>query len=584
MKVTDYIVEFLAKKGTRKAFGYIGGSNALILDSLDRNKSIEFVNSVNEQGVGFGAEGYARITGETGIATATSGPGATNLVTSIASCFFDSVPVMFITGQCNTTDYTYDQPIRQGGFQETDIVGVAKLITKYAVLLDNIDDIRYELEKAYFFSQEGRKGPVLIDLPLNMQYQDIDPSNKRSFHDTESYKESLIKKEIDDDIIEKTVELINKSTRPVILIGGGARMAEIESELNGFLDKTKIPIVSSLMGKDLIKDTYQYNLGLIGCHANRYGNFTLANADLIIAIGSRLDPRQTGWVPELFAREAKIIQVNIDEHEINRRVKVDLPVLFDAKDFIKKLNKKEINIEIKPWLKKVLSYKEKFPSIKNIDGSEKIENKIIAQMSKYLKSDDIICPDVGSHQMWVAQSLETKGGQRLLFNSGLGTMGCGLPMAIGAVIASGNRAVVIVGDGGFQMNIQELEVVKRRNLPIKIFIMNNFGLGMVMNMQKNYLDGNYIGTKDDYSVPDFKKIGNAYGIKSHEASDIDEINAIIKESLQNNNCEIINIKLDESLVAPHPSFATGKPIEDMLPLLDREVFKEQMIIKPVDES
>ena len=581
MKVTDYIVEFLAKKGSERAFGYIGGSNALIFDSLDRNSAIGLVNSVHEQGAGFAAEGYARVTGETGIATATSGPGATNLLTPMASCYLDSVPVLFITGQCNTTEYKYDLPIRQGGFQEVDIVGMATPISKYAVLIDDLDNVRYELEKAYFLTQDGRKGPVLIDLPLNMQYPDIDVEAQRSFYDSEQYKASLKEEKIDDESMAKVFGLIDASTRPVILLGGGARIAGMEATLNAFLAKTEIPVVYSLMGKDIIKDTYRYNLGLIGSHANRYGNLTLANADLMIVIGSRLDPRQTGWVPKLFAREAKVIHVNIDEYEFNRRIEVDLALHHDAKVFVDALGEGDVTIDIETWQKKVLSYKTKYPSTYHIDGREKIENKIIEQISEHLKDDDIVSVDVGSHQMWAAQSLEMKGQQRVLLNSGLGAMGCALPTAIGSSSGTGRRSIVIVGDGGFQMNIQELEVLKRRGLPIKIFILNNASLGMVMDMQDKYLENNYIGTKDDYSVPDFSTIAKAYGIRSRAVSTVGEIYAAIENSLMDDTCEVIDIHIDDSIVHPDPSFATGKPIEDLYPLLDRDEFKAQMIIKPV---
>jgi len=587
MKVSDYIIEFLVKHNIDKVFGYIGGNNAHIMDSIDKHKDIEMVNTIHEQGAGFAAEGYARVTGKIGVATATSGPGATNLITPIASCFYDSVPAVFITGQVNTyecknaAECENNAPVRQIGFQETDIVSVIKPITKYAVLIDNIHDLKYELEKAVYLAEEGRKGPVLIDIPIDLQYKDINFDEEKSFYDSEAYK--AFPMDIDDDEIETIAKFISDSTRPVILVGGGARISDVELELNALLSKTNIPVVYTLMGKDLVKESYKYNLGFIGAYGNRCASLTLANSDLLIILGSRLDARQTGRQTTTFAREAKIIQVDIDSHELSRKIKADLSLNSDIKSFLNKLNTKVLNINIETWQKKVLSYKEKYSSLYTIDQKEKMPNKIISLISQYSKPGDMVCVDVGLHQMWTAQSFEVKEEQRLLFSGGLGAMGCALPTAIGAALGSGKRAIVIVGDGGFQMNIQELEVLRRRNLPIKIFIMNNAFLGMVRQMQTEFLNKNYIGTQYDYSVPHFKNIGDAYGIKSHEVSDVDEIENRIKTSLQNDECELIDIQLSDSKHLVEPRLAGNRPMEDMSPFLDREEFKKQMVIKPRDE-
>ena len=589
MKVSDYIIEFLVKHNIDKVFGYIGGNNAHIMDSIDNHKNIEMVNSMHEQGAGFAAEGYARVTGKIGVATATSGPGATNLITPIASCFYDSVPVLFITGQVNTyecknaSECENNAPVRQIGFQETDIVSVVKPITKYAVLIDNIHDLRYELEKAAYLSEEGRKGPVLIDIPIDLQYKDMNFDEEKSFYESETYKVFQRDKDIADEKVETVAHLINDAKRPVILVGGGARISDVELELNALLRKTHIPIVYTLMGKDIVKSSYRYNLGFIGAYGNRCASLTLANSDLLIILGSRLDARQTGRQTATFAREAKIIQVDIDSHELNRKIKVDIAFNADVKSFLDQLNTKVVNTDIESWQKKVLSYKEKYSSLYTIDKKEKMPNKIISLISQYSRPGDIVCVDVGLHQMWTAQSFEVKEEQRLLFSGGLGAMGFALPTSIGAALGSGKRAIVIVGDGGFQMNIQELEVLRRRNLPIKIFIMNNAFLGMVRQMQTEFLNKNYIGTQHDYSVPDFKSIGDAYGIKSHEVSDMDIIENIIKVSLKNDECELIDIHLSESKHLVEPRLVGNRPMEDMSPFLEREEFKQQMVIKPLDE-
>ncbi len=337
------------------------------------------------------------------------------------------------------------------------------------------------------------------------------------------------------------------------------------------------------MGKDIVKDTYEFNLGLIGAYGNRYGNLTLANSDLILVLGSRLDTRQTGTNLQTFAREAKIIQVDIDANELGSKIKADILIQSDVKKFVEALNKVVFTIDISPWRKKVLSYKEKFSSVIGIDKKNKIPNQIINEISKYLSDDDIVCVDVGQHQMWVAQSLDMKNDQRVLFSGGMGAMGCALPTAIGASIATKKRAVVVVGDGGFQMNIQELEILRRRNLPIKIFVINNANLGMVRQFQEIYFEENYAGTKKDYSVPDFEKIADGYGIKSCTVSRTDDIHNTIKEALANDLPELIDIQLEESLTTVEPKLIVNKPIEDMYPFLDRKDFINEMIIEPLDE-
>lgn len=581
MKASDYIVQFLVEKNIDKVFGYIGGAVAHFYDSLDKNEHIEIVNTIHEQGAGFAAEGYARMTGKTGVATATSGPGATNLITPIGSCFFDSVPTLFITGQVNTYEYKYDQPVRQIGFQETDIVSIIRPITKYAVMVDDVAHLRYELEKGYFLSQHGRKGPVLIDIPMNIQRSEFDFKQQISFYEGDEYKSYLYESDIKNDVYS-AIEMMNASTRPVILVGGGARTSGAENELSQLLNATGFPVVYSLMGKDLVKDNYKYNLGLIGAYGNRYGNMTLANADLILVLGSRLDTRQTGTNLKTFAREAKIIQVDIDKHELGSKIKADLLIHSDVKNFIESLRQHIFANDIAYWQEKVLSYKKKYSSVVGIDQQEKIPNKIIHEIARHLNSYDAVCVDVGQHQMWVAQSLETKDQQRVLFSGGMGAMGCALPTAIGATLGTGKRSIVIVGDGGFQMNIQELEIIKRRHLPIKIFIINNMNLGMVRQFQELYFEKNYVGTKKDYSAPNFEKIGNAYEIASSTARTTEEVYKKIAEMFNDDEPAILNIQLVDSMTTVEPKLIVNKPIEDMYPFLERDEFAEQMIIKPLD--
>ncbi|MDD3008369.1 MAG: thiamine pyrophosphate-binding protein [Arcobacter sp.] len=580
IKISDYIIEFLLSKNINKTFGYIGGAIAHIYHSIDKYKEMEIINCIHEQGAGFAAEGYARITGKSGVAFATSGPGATNLITPIGSCYFDSVPTMFITGQVNTYEYKYDKPVRQIGFQETDIVSIIKPIVKYAVMVDKVEDIRYELEKAYYLSQEGRKGPVLVDIPMNIQRTEVDISSLKSFFDSNEYFE-LENNKKEKKNIDEFINLLKESKRPIVLIGGGVRLSNANVELLNYVEKYNIPVVYSLMGKDAISEDYKYNLGLIGSYGNRYGNLALANSDLILVLGSRLDTRQTGTSLDTFAREAKIIQVDVDKNELGSKIKIDIEINYDVKDFIVTLNKYEINIDTTEWLKKLKEYKNKFSSTVGIDNNLKIPNYVVSIISKYLQDEDI-CVDVGQHQMWTAQSLNIKATQRVLFSGGMGAMGFALPASIGACIGSNKRTVVIAGDGGIQMNIQELEVINRRKLPIKIFVLNNKNLGMVRQFQELYFDKKYLGTIDDYSVPNFVDITKAYGIKARKIDNISKLEIELKDIFSSNDPELINIELPVEMTTVEPKLIVNKPIEDMHPFISKDELSSLMIIKPLE--
>ncbi len=582
MKVSDYIVNFLVENKIDKVFSYIG-KNAHICDSIDKNKNIENIFTIHEQGCGFSAEGYARATGKTGVATATSGPGATNLVTAVADCYFDSIPSIFIVGDVPPYECKQNRDIRQFGFQETDIVSICKPITKYATAINSLDELRYKLEKAYFLSRNGRKGPIVISLPENLQFRiDFNPKKSNSFFKSKEYE---LLKEKSRDIsrdIKKTIELINSAKRPLILVGGGVRLSNGVKELREFLKNSNIPIVYSLMGKDAISDEYKYNLGFIGNFGTRYANLTIANSDLLIVLGSRLDNLQTGRKIETFARGAKIIQVDIDRGELGIRMDIDLAINYDIKEFLIKVNKlNNLSLNIKAWQEKVLEYKKTYPINYTLNGAKKIGNSIISKLSKELRDDDIICVDVGEHQMLVAQSLKVKNNQRVLFSGGFGAMGFALPSAIGATIGTNRRAIIISGDGGFQMNIQELEIIKRRNLPIKIFIINNNSLHMVKLRQDTYLEGNSVGSKKDYSVPNFKKIGKAYGIESYRVSKLKNIKKIFKKSLKNDEAQIIDIEISADMTTVEPRLDFNRAFEDMKPYLSRDDLKKQMLIKLV---
>ena len=579
MKVSDYVVEFLIQKKIDKVFGYIGGNNAHLFDSIDKYSDIELVNSRHEQGAGFASEGYARATLKTGVSTVTSGPGATNLVTPIASCFLDSIPSLFIVGDINSFERDSSRGMRQIGFQDIDVVSIVKPITKYAVFIDNLKNLRYELEKAYFLTQEGRKGPVLISLPVDLQYQEkYEPEKESSFFESQEYR-SMIKKStipIIQSDITKVIKSLETAKRPVVLAGHGVTLADGNEELSTFLNKTQIPLVHSLMGKDVIDENYPYNLGFIGRWGNRYGNLTLANSDCILVLGSRIDTLQTGRNVQEFAKEATLIQVDIDPSELGKRIPIDLEILGDIKDFLKRLNQEVQSKELTAWNTKVLSYKEHYPHTHTLKNENKMGNQIVSYISECSREGDIFTIDVGEHQMLSAQALGVKEKQRILFSGGLGSMGFALPASIGATLGTGERTIVISGDGGMQMNIQELEVMSSRALPIKMFVLNNASLYMVSGMQDSFLESNYVGTKKDYSAPNFNALAQSYKIKSCQVSTFADIKAVVKESLSNDDTEVIEILLSGQEMSVSPLLDYTRPYEDMMPYLSREILNQEM--------
>jgi len=581
MKLSDYVVEFLKENGVTTIFGYQGGAITHFVDSIYKAEGIKFISNYHEQASAFAAEGYARISGNVGVCTATSGPGATNLITGIGSAYFDSIPCLYITGQVNTYEYKRSPEIRQEGFQETDIVSIIKPITKYAVMITSEEKIKYHLEKALYLAKSGRSGPVLLDLPMNVQRAEINPGELIGFYETEEYRRE-IKIQVNIEEVNSLIELIKKSERPVILAGGGIRLAKAEKKLGKLIELTGIPVVSTLMGIDSVKHEHKCYVGYMGAYGTRYSNLAVANCDLLIVLGSRLTTRQTSSITDSFAREAKIVHVDIDRNELNIKVKEDLSIECDLALFIDKVNQNLSDsfckFNFSSWIDKINIYKKMYPSYQVQKNINEIEpNNFMNKISEILHPNSIICLDIGQNQIWASQSLKLRENQRLLNAGGMGAMGFSLPAAIGAFYALPNyKIVVITGDGGIQMNIQELQTIAREKIPVKIIIMNNKALGMIRHFQELYFESNYYGTIDGYSVPNFMKISEAYGIKSLKISDESQLSEL-KEKLNDDASYVIEVEL-KNITYVIPKLGMGRPIEDQEPLLGREQLKENMII------
>lgn len=575
-KASKFIVDFLVKNGVTHVFELCGGALTHILDSFYKRKDISVISMHHEQAAAFAAEGFSRASGKYGVAMATSGPGATNLITGIGSCFFDSVPCVFLTGQVNTYEFKFEKSTRQLGFQETDIASVVRPIVKSATMINDAKLVSSVFEKSFLLTKDGRPGPVLIDIPLDVQRTLVPSSPVVSVQN----KITIVRPEKKE--IAAAQEMIAKAKRPVILIGGGVRISDAVEALNVFVNKTRIPVVSSLMGLDAVDHTKDYYIGMIGTYGNRSANLTVANSDLLIVIGSRLDSRQTGTALNSFAREAKKIHVDIDGGELNCKIKADLAVKCDAKAFLEDIINGLTLPEVSPWLKVVARYKEKY-----FYFSEKLKGinpgNLMRIISDALPDDCVVCTDVGLNQMWAAQNIKLRKGQRFLTQGGMAAIGSALPMAIGASFAKpGKTIIVISGDGGFQLNIQELETVKYYKLPIKILLLNNHAYGMIKQFQEQYFEGRLQSSVNGYSAPNFVKVASAFGIKSQSVPSSKGLSAKIKNALKGKQPILLDIKISSSAKAL-PKLSVNKPIEDQEPMLPREELKENMIVKMLQD-
>ncbi|MGL6114986.1 MAG: thiamine pyrophosphate-binding protein [Cetobacterium sp.] len=562
MKVSDYIVKFFEDKGVKVIFGYMGGMITHLADSVYKNKNVKFIQVYHEQTAAIAAEGYARESNNVGVAISTSGPGATNMITGIADAFFDSIPVIYITGQVNTYEYKYNKPIRQQGFQETDIVSIVKPITKYAVLIDKEENIKYELEKAYSIALEGRKGPVLLDIPMNIQRTNVEIEKLKAYELEKEEENNLIKLEI--------LDLIQNSKRPIILAGAGVISDKCQKKLEILVEKTKIPVVTSLMGKGSISDELNESMGMIGSYGNRCANMLIPESDLLIVLGSRLDTRQTGNILEGFLPNGKIIHVNIDLDELeNHRLTNRILINQRVKAFLEFLEHSLTYEVTRDWIEYYINLKKLYNQDMEIEKNieNKMPYKIIDIVNKYSKEGDIITADIGQNQMWTAQQLKMKNNQHFYTSGGLAPMGYSLPIAVGASFADKSKDIYSInGDGGFHMASQSLMLVSQYDLPIKVIVMNNSALGMITQFQELYFEKRMVGTtvEGGYLVPNIEKMAEAYGLKYYK---------ITKENIMDENYlnEVFSIKngiiefLIEGETKVYPKLEYNQPINNPSP-------------------
>ena len=596
LRVSDYIAQFIKKIGVNDVFLLSGGGIMHLTDGLACEKDIKVTCFHHEQAASMAMDAYSRVTENLAVGYFTTGPGATNALTGLAGAWIDSVPCLFISGQVKRKEAVYNSKIkgiRQIGVQEINILPIVESITKYSAMVNNPEDIRYHLEKAIFISKEGRPGPVWLDIPLDVQGAYIDPDN------LQGYKPPANKQTISDDAMVQILQFLKKSERPVILAGQGVRISGAIDELLDVAKHYNIPIVTTYLGIDVIDSTSSVYAGRIGVKGDRAGNLAIQNSDVLLVIGSSLPVAETGYEYSHFAREAKIVVVDIDPtSHMKNTISIDLLVESDAKDFLTTLSKLMVKEETNfspDWLQTCLSWRKRYP----VCLPEYRERKdciniyyFIDQLCRKLQADDIVVTDAGSAFYAGSQAVQIKKGMRYITSGGFATMGFSLPASIGASIGMDNQRVMCInGDGSFQQNIQELQTIVHHKLPIKIFILNNEGYLSIRFTQCRYFDNRLIGegASSGVSFPESEKIASAYGIPFYQIRNNSELEKKLENVLAIDGpviCEIMTPPDQEIIptVASHKlddGSMVSKPLEDMYPFLERDEFNSNMIIRPV---
>jgi acetolactate synthase-1/2/3 large subunit len=561
MKISgaEILIESLKREGVKHIFGYPGGVVLNIFDLLYDNKDLQLILTRHEQGAVHAADGYARSTGKPGVVLVTSGPGATNTVTGIATASMDSIPLVVFSGQVPTL------LIGNDAFQEADIVGISRPCTKYNYLAKDVKDLSLIVREAFHIAMTGRPGPVLIDLPKDVTASKTEftwPEIKiRSYNPTYEGNRWMI---------SQAADLIAKSKKAVIIAGGGVILSGGSKEVKELAEYTDLPVTMTLMGLGSFPGTHKLSLGMPGMHGTYYANKAIQESDLLIAIGMRFDDRVTGKI-DAFAPHAKIIHIDIDPTSIRKNVRVDIPIVGDVKSVLTVLNKvlkeevKEQWGEVrKAWMKQIDGWRKERPLTYTYSNEVIKPQFVVEKIYDLTKGDAIITTEVGQNQMWTAQFYKFDKPRTLLTSGGLGTMGYGFPAAIGAQLAHPNKLVIdIAGDGSIQMNIQELATAVINKLPVKVAIINNRYLGMVRQWQELFFKERYSHTKLDESVPDFVKIAEAYGAVGLRATKPSEVEPVLKEAFKTKRTVFMDFVVDWKEKV-YPMVPPGAPIDQML--------------------
>lgn len=582
MKLSDYVVNFLVESGIRHVFLVSGGAVIHLVDSVARNPKMTYICSQHEQQAGASADGYARVNG-LGAVMVTSGPGATNLLTSVCNCYYDSIPCLFLCGQVATFRLKKSKRLRQMGFQETDVISIFKPITKYVCQIQDPQRIRYELQKAVYLATSNRQGPVILDIPDDIQRADINPNNLPAYTLKSSRRQPTTSG------IKKIFILLSKAKRPVLILGAGIGRANVQNEVKQFAHFFNLPTLFTWGGMDVLPASDHLNMGSLGVCGPRAGNFTVQNADVVIAVGTRLSQLITGGKQNLFAPHAKKVMVDIDRDELDKfnskTFTLDVKVNMNLTDFFAGWGKYyalRFPDRFKQWRDQISSWHKKYPICpKDYYQSDSLVNPyvFIKTLSRVLKEDSIIYADTGANLAWTAQAFEVKKGQKIFSAWNHTPMGYALPASIGGAFATNKSIICLIGDGGLMMCLSELATVSRYNLPIKIFIFNNHGHGIQKQTLDVWLNSHYVAVDENtgLSFPDFIKIGKAFKLSTHTIDCHTDLKKKISAVLESKEAVLCNVEIhpDQRII---PMLKFGAGLEDLAPYLQKEELEEVMSV------
>lgn len=598
IRASDYIIQRLEKEGVKHIFLVTGGGGMYLIDSLGRNKHIRYVPNHHEQACAMAAEAYARVSKNLGVALVTTGPAGTNAITGVGCAWTDSIPMLVLSGQAKTAHLVGDSGLRQKGFHEVTIAKIVEPITKYAITITDPNTVVYHLEKALFLAKNGRPGPVWLDVPLDIQSADIDVEKSQQFDARKEFPELFEHEEING--IGELISLLKQAKRPVLLAGHAITLTQSQEAFLELVHKLKVPVVTTRSAFDVIPHEHPYRAGFAGNFGQRAANFAIQNSDLFISLGSRLAVTLVGYEPQLFAREAKKVVIDIDKAQLDHCfLNIDLPIQCNAKDFIPQMTEALNGVQLpdySEWMKKIDHWKEIFP---NVTPEMKDDEQYVSSyyfyevLSEEMKKEDILVWDQGAAYHCAAVAFKVKPGQLAFSNEGFTPMGYGLPASVGAGFAAPGQEIISVnGDGGIMLNLQELQTVFHYKMPMKVFVFNNDGYTSIKHTQQNFFQGFFVGvdTASDLSCPDWSRIAAGFQMPYLKIANHKGMRDTIKQALAMQGPVLIEVMLDPlQVIQPRVKSErlpdgrmVSKPHEDMFPYLDREVLKREMIIKTID--
>lgn len=584
MNVSEYIMERLANEGVEKIFMVSGGGGMFLIEALGNNPKIQHVSNHHEQASVMAAEGYQRATKNLGVALVTTGPAATNALTGLCCAWNDSIPMIILSGQAKTPTLIGDTQMRQRGTHEVNITPIVKPVTKYAVTITDPQEVRYHFEKALYLSKNGRPGPVWLDIPLDVQSAEINPD------ELEGYTSEKIEYDLN---LDETISILKEAKRPLIIAGYGLKLSKTDKILIDIVEKYNIPIVTPKNGFDTIWETHPMLAGRIGINGQRAGNLAVQNADCLLILGARLPLVTVGYETKLFAPKAKKILVDCDKAQLDHCwIDIDLKVLADLKEYLpslkKKLDESKFSYDSEFWVNKVQGYRKKYPTVTDevVNQKKYVDSYyFFERLSHYMNPNDVLVTDQGATFYSITTAFKVKENQLAFTNGGFSPMGYGLPASIGCAFAKNvNRVVSVNGDGGLQMNLQELQTIIHHNLNMKVFVFNNDGYLSIKHTQTNFFNGHLVGSdpKSGISCPDSIKLGKAYGFKTFKIKNHKETDKIIKKAMETKGPVLVEVMIApmqpyypkvSSKRLPDGSFQS-QPLDNMWPFLSEEEMEE----------